>query len=505
MSKDEELARKVLKENRVAIFIVAYNAEKFIQKVLQRIPSWIAQSVSEIYVIDDSSKDKTITAVRDLAWPSENAPLQIFQTPYNQGYGGNQRLGYLYALERGFDIVVLLHGDGQYAPEALPQILAPYAEGADAVFGSRFINSLDALKGKMPLYKWVGNRVLTSIQNFLLKSKMSEMHSGYRSYRTSALKKVPFEYNSLNFDFDADIIVQFIGRGLKIVEVPIPTFYGEEICNVNGLQYAWNCTKTAIKYRLMQFEIFYDPKFDFKKRGTVSYSVKQSQTSLHHYIRSLNFEKGVKILDVGGGQGEAVSLAHAQKGLDVTCIDQIADTAHGSVKQFPMNLDLPWHKQWPTHQAGLKFDVVFALDILAQFSNPENGAEEIFKYLKSGGKLFISTGNIAFFPLRLMHLFGQFNYGRRGILDLTHRRLFTTSTFKRLLKNSGFRIDETLGFGPPISDLNPSSTILSALDKIFYFLAQKWHGLFAYQILIVCTRLDSPQELMNQTIKTHQT
>src|SRR5262245_37198196 len=197
----EELARRTLEQNRVAIFIVAYNAERHIEKVLRRIPAWVAERLAEIFIIDDHSKDNTVAAAQKVDWPQIYAPLRIFRTPYNQGYGGNQRLGYLYAIEQGFDIVILLHGDGQYAPEALPYILAPYAEGADSVFGSRFINPMDAIKGGMPVYKWIGNRILTRMQNLILGAQMSEMHSGYRSYRTSVLRRIPFTSNSLGFDF----------------------------------------------------------------------------------------------------------------------------------------------------------------------------------------------------------------------------------------------------------------------------------------------------------------
>src|SRR5262252_9103996 len=267
MSQVDELARRTLEENRVAILIVAYNSERHIDRVLHRIPDWVAERLTEIYVIDDHSSDNTVGAAQEADWPARYAPLHIYRTPYNQGYGGNQRLGYLYAIEQGFDIVVLLHGDGQYSPEALPHILAPYADGVDAVFGSRFINPLGAIKGGMPLYKWVGNRVLTRMQNLILGAKMSEMHSGYRSYRISALLQIPFTSNSLGFDFDADIIVQFHAAGFHITEVPIPTFSGDEICHVNGMQYAWQCVKTAVKYRLMEFEIFYDPKFDIQRRA----------------------------------------------------------------------------------------------------------------------------------------------------------------------------------------------------------------------------------------------
>jgi glycosyltransferase involved in cell wall biosynthesis len=491
-----ERARRVLEENRVAIFIVAYNAERHIKKVLERIPTWVAERLTEIFVIDDRSSDNTFAVATKVEWPSQYAPLRIFRTPYNQGYGGNQRLGYLYAIEQSFDIVVLLHGDGQYAPEALPFILAPYESGTDAVFGSRFINPLGAIKGGMPLYKWVGNRILTRMQNLILGAKMSEMHSGYRSYRTSALRQIPFTNNSLGFDFDADIIVQFHAAGFHITEVPIPTYYGDEICHVNGMLYAWQCVKTAVKYRLMQFEIFYDPKFDIRRQFQKVYTTKQATTSLHHFIRHLPLEPGSRLIDVGGGDGEAVGRAFADRGVAVTSIDQSADPADSQIRQFHVDLDQPWERQFEVEA----YDTAIALDVLEHLKSPERGVAEIFRYLKDGGKLYASTGNVAFLPVRLALLLGWFNYGRRGILDLTHKRLFTVDSFRRLLKNAGFRIDRLIGFGPPLADLaSERSRIFKLADRLLARLARAWPRLFAYQILIECTRTGSPADLMRQT------
>jgi glycosyltransferase involved in cell wall biosynthesis len=491
-----ERALRVLEGNRVAIFIVAYNAERHIKKVLERIPTWVAERLTEIFVIDDHSSDNTFAVATKVEWPSQYAPLRIFRTPYNQGYGGNQRLGYLYAIEQGFDIVVLMHGDGQYAPEALPFILAPYEDGTDAVFGSRFINPLDAIKGGMPLYKWVGNRILTRAQNLILGAKMSEMHSGYRSYRTSALRQIPFTSNSLGFDFDADIIVQIHAAGFHITEVPIPTYYGDEICHVNGMLYAWQCVRTAVKYRLMQFEIFYDPKFDIRRQVPGVYTTKRATTSLHYFIRRLPLEPGSRLIDVGGGDGEAVGRAFADRGVDVTCIDQSADLADSQIRQFDVDLDQPWERQFEVES----YDAAIALDVLEHLKSPEQGVAEIFKHLKSGGKLYASTGNVAFLPVRLALLSGWFNYGRRGILDLTHKRLFTVDSFRRLLKNAGFRIDRVFVFGPPLADLaSGRSKIFEVADRLLSRLARAWPRLFAYQILIECTRTDSPADLMRQT------
>jgi len=492
-------ALSVLEKNKVAVFVVAYNAEKHIEKVLRRIPSWVAERLSEIYVVDDSSVDNTVGAANSIDWPDSFAPLNIYRTPYNQGYGGNQRLGYKYAIERGIDIVVLLHGDGQYAPEFLPRILAPYDDGADAVFGSRFLKPFDALRGKMPFYKWIGNRILTKFQNFLLGSRLSELHSGYRSYRTSALKKVPFECNSLWFDFDADIIIQFTAAGLGIVEVAIPTYYGDEICHVDGMLYAARCIKSAIKYRLMQYEIFYDPKYAIYPEDDTEDTIKYAATSLHHYIRNLPIASGKKLLDLGGGRGDAVATAHSRKGVDVTCLDKIEYPENEGVRNRRVDLDEDWGGQFPLG----KYDTVFALDIIEHLRSPENAARQLFECMRSGGKLFASTGNVAYLPLRCMFLIGFFNWGRRGILEFNHTRLFTLGSFRRLFRNAGFKIDKVHAFGPPLRDLayrsNRRRPILAVVDYLAFKAARFWPGLLAYQILLECSRTDDVQDLMKST------
>ena len=500
------LAGDTLKNNRVAVFIVSYHAEKHIEKVLERIPPWVAESLAEVFIIDDSSKDATVTRAVSAQWGGNHAPLKVFTTPYNQGYGGNQRLGYLYAISQGFDIVVLLHGDGQYAPEYLPEILAEYSRegGADAVYGSRFMTKNGALRGGMPLYKFVGNRVLTWMQNRIIGSSLSELHSGYRSYRTSALKKVPFESNSLAFDFDSDIIIQFTAAGLSIREVPIPTFYGDEICRVNGIKYAWACIQSACQYRLMQLEIFYNPKFDIPNRAR-KYTIKQSPTSVHSYIRSRPVAAGSNMLDFGGGDGSAVSLHHADLGVNVTVMDQFISVddevggvaaAHARLHQVQGNLD----GDWPAALDGKRFHTVLALDILEHLLRPEHVAKQIFSVMEPGGKLYASTGNIAYVVIRFIHMIGHFNYGRRGILDLTHTRLFTVSSFRRLIQNAGFQINSIRCFGPPIADLTESSTgVLPTIDRFSAWLAQTWKGVFGYQIMIEATRPDSVETLMNRT------
>jgi glycosyltransferase involved in cell wall biosynthesis len=507
-SSDEtvRLATETLTRNRVAVFIVAYNAERYVENVLSRIPAWVATRLAEVFVIDDSSKDATVDRAVAVEWSAANAPLRVYRTPYNQGYGGNQRLGYLYAIERGLDIVVLLHGDGQYAPEFLPQILAEYSRpgGADAVFGSRFMTRWGALRGRMPLYKFVGNRILTGIQNRVLGTRMSEMHSGYRSYRVAALREIPFHANSLGFDFDSDIIIQLVAAGMTIREVAIPTYYGDEISHVNGMKYAWACVRGACQYRLMELELFYDVRFDIPRRAR-RYTAKQARTSLHHHMRQVALPPGSELLDFGGGDGSAVGLAHAARGVSVTALDvaePVADemgqqaARHPRIRRLSADLDSGWTKA----VSDRRFRTVFALDVLEHLRSPETAAKQIFDVMEPGGKLYASTGNIAFWVSRGMHVLGQFNYGRRGILDLTHRRLFTVSSFRRLVRNAGFRIDSVRCFGPPIADLaGRRSRVFAFLDRVSGALARVWKGMFGYQILIEATRPDAVDSLMSHT------
>src|SRR3954449_10075347 len=237
-----------LRGKRVLIFIVAYNAEKTIAEVLNRIPRSLHSSAVEVLIIDDSSADDTF--VEGLRFQHQRPPFQItvLRTPENQGYGGNQKLGYRYAIDHGFDIVALLHGDGQYAPEKLPDLLGPLVrDEADAVFGSRMIDKRAARAGGMPFYKWIGNQILTTFQNWMLKTEFSEFHSGYRLYATHALAQLPFERNADAFHFDTEIIIQFVLKKFRILELPIPTFYGDEICHVNGMKYALDVCKAMIR------------------------------------------------------------------------------------------------------------------------------------------------------------------------------------------------------------------------------------------------------------------
>ena len=238
---------------RIMILVVAYDAESTLAQVLDRIPPEVLAKVEQIVVFDDASRDSTYKVGQEYSEADHpaSAKLRVFRNPVNLMYGGNQQRGYLYALEHGFDIVVLLHGDGQYAPEVMDRLIGPLERGeAEMVMGSRMMVPGAARKGNMPLYKYVGNKILTTLENALAGTRLSEFHSGYRAYRVDALRQVPVGRMTTNWHFDTQIILAFVRRGFRVVEVPIPTYYGDEICHVNGIPYALNCIWEATKYAL---------------------------------------------------------------------------------------------------------------------------------------------------------------------------------------------------------------------------------------------------------------
>ena len=249
-------------KKKCLIYVVCYNHEKFILKTLERIPQILSEYYDiEILVANDKSKDKTLEETKKFV--TKHFKYNIISLYKNLGYGGNQKIGYYYSILNNFDYVVLLHGDGQYAPEYLPDILNKFEEKEkiSAVFGSRMLKKGSALKGGMPLYKFVGNKILTFAQNLLLDVKLSEFHSGYRAYRVESLKKIFFQKNSDGYSFDTEIIIQLILNNLKIKEISIPTFYGDEISYVNGFKYAVQIMIETLKAYLFRKKIISIKKY----------------------------------------------------------------------------------------------------------------------------------------------------------------------------------------------------------------------------------------------------
>jgi len=491
------------KRFRLLVFIVAYNAEQTIENVLSRIPASLSEEYDvEVLAIDDSSRDRTFEIGHNIeVTGSLPFPLQVLFNPKNQGYGGNQKIGYHYAIKNDFEFVALVHGDGQYAPETLPELLKPLQQGtADAVFGSRMLNRGAALKGGMPLYKYFGNKILTWLQNRLLGTRFSEFHSGYRIYSVAALKKLPFDRNTDDFHFDTEIIIQLVKAGMRIRELPIPTYYGDEICHVNGIKYAWNVAKATLKSRAHELSIFYDSKFDCEPEHDANayYELKIGYDSSHTAVLNL-VSNGVKVLDLGCAGGYMGALLERERDCHVTGVDTFPLPSNVRLARF-IKHDL---------NAGIpdvdisEYSYVLMLDVIEHLASPEAFLDRLREGMKycTDTKLVLSTRNVGFFIIRMMLLLGQFNYGKRGILDLTHKRLFTFSSVRRLLEQRGFQITVSRGIPAPYPlalGHNFVSRFLLAVNTAFLRLLP---SLFSYQILVVAEPRPSLEILLQRAIE----
>jgi len=493
------------KRQKVLIFIVSYNAEAFIESVLERIPETVWENDVydvEVLVIDDQSSDQTFNRVLDFIDTNKRKKITLLYNPKNLGYGGNQKLGYHYALKNNFDVVVLLHGDGQYAPEYLEAMITPILnKEAEVTFGSRMMNKFDALRGKMPLYKWVGNQILTASQNFLLGCKLSEFHTGYRAYSTEIFRKIRYEHNSNYFDFDTDIIIQILDTGHTIKEIPIPTYYGDEISYVNGMVYAFKIMATTLRSRIVKINLLYDRRFDYDFNPNDQYSLKIGYASSHQFALD-RVRAGMTVLDLGSGPG-FVAEELDKRDVKVISLDQRITpmTEQYSIETIESDVEA-----FDFSRLQREIDVVYLLDIIEHLSDPDEFLLR-FRYQFGNRKkttIIITTGNIGFFIIRFGLLTGNFNYGKKGILDKTHRRLFTFRSMKRLLESTGFEVQEVHGIPAPFPNAigkNWLSKIFLGLNQLLIFFSKT---LFSYQMAFVARPLPSVEHLLESAKATSQ-
>lgn len=465
------------------VFIPAYHAETTIESVVRRIPASLADLYDlDVLIIDDSSPDLTFARSHEAARAAGIAfDVRVLFNPVNLGYGGNQKIGYRYAIEKDYDLVALLHGDGQYAPERLPDLLAAFNQGdVAAVFGSRMITAWGALRGGMPLYKFVGNRILTWIQNKLLRSSLSEFHSGYRVYAVEALRSIPFERDSNDFHFDTEIIIQLFKARRRIVELPIPTFYGDEISRVSGIPYAFNVVRESLKASLQEMGIFYDRKYDCAPPSRADRMPKLGFPSSHSMALQL-IPAESRVIELGCADGYMGAAFKERKNCTVAGVDAFPPTE--------VTLDEFFQRDLNEGLRGIpvgQYDYILLLDVIEHLRSPEAFLDELYRSLARNpeAEIVLSTANVGFFIPRLMLLFGQFNYGKRGILDLTHTRLFTFASLRRSLEQAGFEIREMKAVPAPfplaLGD-NGLSRFLVAANAL---LNRVWRRFFSYQIFV---------------------
>jgi glycosyltransferase involved in cell wall biosynthesis len=233
--------------DRVFIVMPAYNAGKTIERVFERIPGPVRSRVERYVVVNDGSKDDTQEAIHRLQ--SKIDGLVPLRHEVNRGYGAAEKTLLNYAVREGANVAILLHSDGQYSPEKIPDLLALFDKNqADIAMGSRMLSG-GALAGRMPLYKFVANKTLTAIENWAFQLNMAEYHSGFMVYSRRALEAIPFNKLSDSFDFDLEMIVMAKVKNLRIREIAIPTIYADEVSHLKPIQYGLNVLNVVWDYK----------------------------------------------------------------------------------------------------------------------------------------------------------------------------------------------------------------------------------------------------------------
>jgi len=240
----------MLHGKKIVVVMPAYNAELTLEKTIRDIPDGC---VDEIIICDDCSTDRTVQIAHNLG-------LNVLVHPENRGYGANQKTCYDAVLKTDADIIIMIHPDYQYDPQVIPFAAGFIALGTcDVVIGSRIRTRHETLEGGMPIYKYISNRFLTTLENVGFGQNLGDFHSGFRAYRKEVLEKISYHRNSDDFIFDTEFLAQAIFHGFRIGDIPIPTRYSSESSSINfkrSLKYGIGCVWVVIKFLLQKTKIF---------------------------------------------------------------------------------------------------------------------------------------------------------------------------------------------------------------------------------------------------------
>jgi len=262
-----ESDRLPARRHKIVAVLPAYNAEATLAATLADIP---VGAVDEVILVDDCSQDRTVQVAKEMG-------LTVIQHSKNRGYGANQKTCYRHALERGADIVVMIHPDYQYDSRVIPHATGFIELGiCDIVLGSRVRSRAEALSGGMPLYKYISNRALTALENLALGQNLGDFHSGFRVYRREVLERVPYGHNSDDFVFDTQMLIQAVHFGYRLGDIPVPVRYFPEASSINfgrSVTYGLATLGALGEYWLNQFGIWRSPRFSQKslKPGNIEH------------------------------------------------------------------------------------------------------------------------------------------------------------------------------------------------------------------------------------------
>lgn len=462
---------------RIALFLFGGSDAETLRKTIEALPEELDACLEEVVLVPDGVPEDSTPPLRELAGRRQ-LELRVHRMPRTAGYGGARKSVFEYVLMRGVDLAVTMRGDGLHPPERLVALLhAALARPDSLVLATRLMHSGES---DSPLPHRLAHAGATAIQNRLLGLRLGDYHSGFRVYSARTLRCIPFQLNADDRGFDMQTVIQCRALGAPVHEVWVPPTWKEYPSSPRGLFNVMRFTAAAFDYRLHQLHLtrrgryFVDPD--------VHYTLKQSRTGSHMQIVEA-IEPGSQVLDLGCSHGLLAQPLH-EKDVRVTGVDVLGPQSPTEAMEEFFERDLEQPLELPT---GRVFDYVVCSDVIEHLRSRTELLRSVRRYLKPGGRLLISTPNVALWFYRLSLLVGRFEYGPRGVLDETHVHLYTRATFVRAVEKAGFRILRERVTALPFEVVFEStgrSRLVRGLAGAYHLLARLWPELFAYQILL---------------------
>lgn len=438
-----------------------------LSRLIELLPDEALGRLSEILVVHERSSTWSAEDEAELVRAS-GAPLKFHRNPREYAYGDARKAAFEYVIARGFTHVVCLRAEDRHPVEALPELLrAVDTHPADLIIAARTNRKSDRSIG-------------TGLHERLLKLGMSDYQSSFRVYPTAALRALPFQLNADDRSFDTELLIQCRGLGVGIREIAIAHAWNEWDHVGERLRAVVRSAAAAVGYRLHQLHV--------TRRGQylidhgIQYTLKLSSTGSHMQIVN-SIRPGTRVLDLGCSQG-LLARPLLEKSVRVTGVDvqPEGNVTTELAEYFQRDLEEPCELP-----IGRIFDYVVVADVIEHVKNRTQLIRSARRYLKEGGRLIISTGNIAVWFYRLSLLAGRFEYGPRGILDRTHVHLYTRDTFRREVERAGFHVLEERCTSLPFEVVFQStgrSVWVQRIARVYHLIARAWPEMFAYQFIL---------------------
>ncbi len=462
----------------IVLFLFDCSDSGALRKTLERIPGPVWGWLEEVVIVIGPCTDPASVEIEKLS-PRADQPVLIHRLPSESGYGGARKAAFEYALRKGFSHVLLLRGDGAQPPESLPRLLVPiHTDPEQAVLATR-IEFRHRPVGMAPI-RWLVHALANGTMNRILGLRLADYDTGLRLYPCAALRRIRFQLNSGDRQFDTQVLIQLRALGIEIKEVLALPAWRELNDDAAGVRHVLRNFGTAIDYRLHQLHVNRRGRYFVEK--DVHYTLKLSRTGSHMQIVDA-IEPGSQVLDLGCSQG-LLAKPLSEKNVSVVGIDigPPSQLSRDLKDYYRRDLDVPLDVP-----LGRDFDYVVVSDVIEHLRNRHELLVGARRFLKETGRLIISTPNIALWFYRLSLLVGRFEYGPRGVLDQTHVHLFTRATFQREIEQAGYKVVSQRVTALPFEVVFRStgrSRLMRSISELYHALARMWPEMFAYQVIL---------------------